>query len=201
MSNQTQLTDLSHHSPQDYDRVIVEELVAAGLRPKKFREYDSPNYCVKHTLKGEVGDWALSRDKKCWNLWCKVPLSSAEVIASSDACTAGSIPKQWFTGWGAMPKPNEIHTLESLPTFVTWVTGETTLLKDIGYHQEHKEAIIDDGGHSLARKIQFVDDPEALGKPYIMNYTFFTLEALVTFMRVIRRHRLLPQSLFMEAAA
>lgn len=194
------LQDLTALSPQEWDRIITEELAAAGLRPKKFREYDSPSSWVQHTLAGDLGQWALSRDKTVWLLWCKVPLASAEVIASSPLCQTGSIPKQWLDAWKNKPEAAALHTLARLSEFVTWIEGDVTLVKDKGQSNGYKEAIIDDGGHALARGIRFVPDPEAIGEPFIMNYTFYTLEALVRFIVIIKRHRLLPQDTFTNAA-
>ncbi len=188
--------DLTGLTGKKWDEVIKAELAAAGLRTKKFRKYDSPNSWVQHTLEADFGEWTLARDARAWSLWCKVPLGSAEVIASSPLCQAGSIPKQWHSVKGKIPATEKVHRLLELPKYVTWVIGDEMLVKDIGQSADHKDAIIHDGGHALARKIRFVADPEAVGEPYIMNYTFFTPAALDRFLLVVKRHNLLPATTF-----
>lgn len=181
------LLDLTSKTPQEWDAAIAAELGEAAIEPQKFREYDSPGFWVKHTLKGALGKWSFSRDTVIYAFWGDVPLATAEVIAADKACAEGSMPGQWLSSWGDRPDPTAVHA--NYADRITWVADGMFLTKDEGQSDEVKEALQKDANWKL-RFVADPSDPKEGGKPLIQTYTFFTLEALKNFVAITKRHRL-----------
>lgn len=180
------LRDLRTCTPQEWDEQIRHELDEAGITIHKFREYDSPYFWVKHTLKGKLGKWIFSRDKTIYAFWGDVPLSTAEVIATDSACLHGCVPGQWFSGWPNKPVPVNDH-LNLQEKNTSWIDENGMFrVTDDNYSDGYKEAL----QHDANWKLLFVDDPSADGKPYVQTYTFFTQTALNNFVKICKRHRL-----------
>ena len=181
------LLDLTGKSPQEWDAAIVAELGEASIEALKFREYDSPNSWVKHTLKGILGNWTFSRDTIIYAFWGDVPLATAEVIAADKACAEGCMPKQWFPSWGNRPTPAAVHA--KYAERISWIADGMFLVKDQGESDRVKEVLQKDANWKL-RFVADPSDPKEGGKPFIQAYTFFTLEALKNFVAITKRHRL-----------
>lgn len=177
------LTDLTTLSPQEWDERITCELNAATIGVHKFRDYDSPNFSVKHTLKGRLGQWSFIRDETVYGFWGDVPLATAEVIASDPDCAVGCMPKQWFTSHKDTPNVAEVHA--NFANHVVWMNGTKRRVKDENFSEQYKRI----WQHEANGKLLFVDNPSAGGKPYIQTYTFFTEVALIAFMTIVHRHR------------
>lgn len=177
------LPDLSSKSPQEWDAAISQELRAAGVDARKFREYDSPNSWVKHTLQGVLGDWTFLRDSTIYSFWGDVPLATAEVIATDEECVKGCMPMQWLPGWGNQPNPSDVNA--KLSEHVAWLENGMWRVKDKGFSEEYKQCLQKDAYDRLV----FVDDPSTAGAPLIRNYTFFTTAALNNFVAIAKRHR------------
>lgn len=173
------LTNLFDKTPQEWDATIASELREAGIDIVKFREYDTPGYWPKHTLKGKLGKWAFSRDILSYALWGDVPLATAEAIAEDPECAKGCMPGQWLASWGNHSDPAEEHS--RFAEYVSWIEEDGThRWKEDGQSDEWKKCMEQDFG-----PIKFVEDPSAGGKPFIQTYTFFTLAALKNFVSKI----------------
>ena len=177
------LRDLKAVAPKDWDAAIISELEAAGIESAKFRDYDTPNSWLKHTMKGKLGEWTFSREHASYSFWGDVPLATAEAIAADITCVEGCIPRQWLPCWGEQPVARDVHS--SFADNVVWidVDGHFRVL-DEGQSDEVKETLQQDASH----KLRFVSQPSAEGKPFIQSYTFFTLDALRKFIEIAHRH-------------
>jgi hypothetical protein len=178
------LTDLTNATPEEWDAAITAELESAGIELNKFREPDSPNFWVKHTLNGKLGDWSFSRELASYSFWGDVPLATAEVITADPACFEGCVPRQWLPSWGEQPDPREVHA--RFAESIAWIDRDGCFrVQDTGQSAAMKKVLQRD----TSRKLLFVAEPSADGKPFIQNYTFFTLEALKNFVEIAKRHR------------
>jgi hypothetical protein len=97
------------------------------------------------------------------------------------------MPGQWLPKWGNRPDPAEVHA--KFADHVSWVADGMFLVKEEGQSDRWKEVMQHDANNKL-RVVADPTDPKEGGKPLILTYTFFSLEALKNFVAIARRHRL-----------
>ncbi len=192
----TRLPDLRGTPSETVASTIQNELAAAGLSSLQSQKPDDAGWTGEYSLDAISGIWTLRRDRTVWLLRCKVPLATAEVIVANEICRAGCIPMQWLPDSGNQLTASEVHTLARLPDYVFWTLGTDALYKIGDRNEQQRKFLEERAGLALALGMRFVEDPEAVGEPFILAYTFFTLAALVKFFEVIKRHRVLPATLF-----
>lgn len=181
----TRIKDLKDMSPQEWDAEITRELTEADIPIHKFRDYDTPGFWPKHTLKAKLaeGKCCFLRAERVWQLWCQIPLATAEVIHLDPVCCEGM-----RHGDGHNYPISELSELTYPINEACWMTDEgVSLIRDEGWNDQIKEVILHDSPNSII--VADPTDPAHGGKPYVMGYNFFTMEAMKRFAEILRRHR------------
>ena len=185
------LLDLTDKPRSVWNATITEELTAAGVPVEEVPGKNLPTYRAPYDVHGKFGvwtsnhgPWTFSRESVVYTFWGDVPLATAEAIANDPECATGCMPGQWLPCWGKAPDHVAQHT--RYHDFVSWIEGRFFRVKDdFGDRDDLKEVAQKDANW----KLKFVDDPSAAGKPYIQTYTFFTLDALKSFVAIVKKHR------------
>lgn len=181
----TRIKDLKDMSPQEWDAEIIRELTEAEIPVHKFRDYDTPGFWPKHTLKARLdeGKCSFARCERVWLLWCQVPLATAEVIHLDPVCREGM-----RHGKGYDYPFSDLPELRYPIVEACWMTDDgVCLIRNEGWSDQIKEVILHDSPRSII--VDDPTDPAHGGKPYVMGYNFITTAAMKRFAEILRRHR------------